>query len=178
MIWTTATFNNIGQVLTQAGLPPATIRGEQVLLKINLARPPHSTHPRTDAQLLRSVLQYCLDAQAQPTLCERTNGCLAQNLAYIGILEFLHAANIPYLEIDDQETVTIQGGQQQHHLPKMFAGYAYRLALPCASKREQMRFSNNVGRGLNPLMLSQNFLKIGIFHTMRNYSINGFNPRP
>lgn len=144
MIWAANSLKDIGDTLTEAGFDLSALHHEPILLKINLARPPEPAHPRTDPAILRSILQYCLDAHAFPTVCESANGCLAQNLAHIGILDFLHANKIPYFDIDDQETITVQHAHQQHYLPKRFTDFAYRLALPCASKRERMRFSNNV----------------------------------
>jgi hypothetical protein len=128
-----------------AGLEAALERGQRVLIKINLARPPLPRHPRTDAALLRAVLSYLLRSGTRPVLCESVAGSsLRDNLAAIGVLDFVNRHDVGFFNIDGSPTVSVTVDGETHYLPVCFGDYPVRIALPCASRREGMLFSNNV----------------------------------
>jgi uncharacterized protein (DUF362 family) len=136
---------SIDSLCRAVGLEAALRGGPRVLVKINLARPPLPAHPRTDARLLLHLLDYLLRRAARPALCESVaEGSLRENLSAVSLLDFVTANRIDAFEIDglSAEPVTVDG--DTHYLPRRFGDFPVRIAVPCASQREGMIFSNNV----------------------------------
>jgi uncharacterized protein (DUF362 family) len=118
--------------------------GDTVLIKVNLARPPEPGHPRTDPELLRSVLAYLAARQARCTIAECADGHLADNLAQIGLAAYIRDQSIKVLDLDLEPTTTVVIRDEVHHVPQCLRRYALRIGIPATSKRPGAIFSNNV----------------------------------
>lgn len=115
-----------------------------VLIKINLARPAEVGHPRTDFNLLCEVIKYTTEHKGKCAIAEAANGYLRTNLERMGLGQIIEDYDVEVLDLDLQDTdkVIIEG--EEHFIPKCFKDYKVRIAIPAASKREGMIFSNNI----------------------------------
>ncbi|MCL2351494.1 MAG: hypothetical protein FWC55_03070, partial [Firmicutes bacterium] len=52
--------------------------------------------------------------------------------------------NIKVIDIDSEDSEEVLANGEKHHIPKCFKEYPVRIAIPAASKREGMIYSNNV----------------------------------
>ena len=144
MITTASSAGSLSKAFAQCGYPAETLSGKAVLVKINAAHPPAPDHPRTDSALLERVLTLLLDSEALPVICESTRGNFERNLDAMGLLGFVRSNAVQILEVDDLPTEKVTVNGEDHYIPKAYRDYAIRIAVPCASKREEMLFSNNV----------------------------------
>lgn len=118
--------------------------GRSALIKINLARTPLPGHPRTDNGLLTALVRLITAADARCAIAECAGGLLAENLRAIGLGGVLEQPGVRCIDLDleEAEEVVIHG--ESHYIPRCLRDYAVRIALPVASKRLDMLFSNNV----------------------------------
>jgi uncharacterized protein (DUF362 family) len=130
--------------LAHCGYPAEKLSHKTVLVKINAAHPPAPDHPRTDPELLKGVLALLVDSGARPTICESSRGKFERNLKAMGILRSVRTKSVRVLEVDDLPTERVTVNGEDHHVPEEYLDYEIRIAVPCASKRENMLFSNNV----------------------------------
>ena len=126
------------------GLKERILREKSVLIKVNLARPAEPNHPRTDGNLLSEVIHYVYANGGTCAIAESANGYLQHNLEQAGLKDIISNYNIEVIDLDleEVEQVTITG--EDHYIPKCFKNYGVRIAIPAASKRPDMIFSNNV----------------------------------
>lgn len=121
------------------------LNASNVLIKINLARPPQpNIHPRTDARLLERTAQFLVESGKKVTICESADGFLQQNLDAVGLGDKLKQLGVGVVDIDKEESYPVEIAGQKVLIPKFFADYDLRISIPCASKREDMLFSNNI----------------------------------
>ena len=114
------------------------------MIKINLSRPPVPGHPRTDAALLSEVIEYIYACGGTCALAEGANGYLNKNLTEIGLSEVINRLHVEIIDVDLEEVEKIIMNGEGHYIPKCFKQYNLRIAIPVASKRPGMIFSNNV----------------------------------
>ena len=119
-------------------------KSSSILLKINLARPPQKNHPRTDSNLLRSIIEYFLSKNKEVVICESSDGNLEKNLEYVGIASFRSKDLIKFVDIDEEDffVTTING--QEILIPFLFQKVDLLISIPCTTKREDTLFSNNI----------------------------------
>lgn len=125
----------LGEKIRQAG---------KVLIKINLARPAESGHPRTDPSLLADILRYVHANGGTCAIAESANGYLEQDLKLAGLSEVIDDCGAQVLDLDFADTDLVDITGEEHYLPKILKEYCLRIAVPAASKRPGMIFSNNV----------------------------------
>jgi len=119
------------------------IKGK-VLIKINLARVYWQNHPRTDISILKQLITYIYQNGGTCAIAEGANGYLQKNLYTSGLEELLklHKVKIIDADIEDYDEVVSNG--ERHYIPKIFKEYPVRIAMPSASKRVGMHYSNNI----------------------------------
>ncbi len=135
---------NISELFINTNITQENIKNKSALIKINLARPPEINHPRSDTVLLKKVIEYFLEKEIHLSICESADGYLKENLKTIGLLDFFINHNVNIIEIDNTDTIEIKIKSQSIFIPKLFKEFDYRISLPCASKRKDMLFSNNI----------------------------------
>ena len=117
---------------------------QEVVIKINLAKPPEENHPRTDSALLKAVVQFFLDKDCQIIICESADGYLKYNICSIGLEWMTKSKAIQIVDLDEAEYNTVAVNDQEIALPTLFNDSQLKISMPCTSKRKGMLFSNNV----------------------------------
>jgi uncharacterized protein (DUF362 family) len=120
------------------------MREKSVLVKINLSRPAAPGHPRTDPFLLSELIKYIYANNGTCAIAESANRYLAVNLEQAGLTDIISRYNVKVIDLDFEDTEEITYNGEKHYIPKCFQAYGIRIALPVASKREGMVFSNNI----------------------------------
>jgi len=120
------------------------VRNNSVLIKINLSRVYEKNHPRTDMTLLKTLVEYVYQNGGNCAVAEAANGYLRENLIASGFAEMLKRFKIKIIDVDAEDCNEAIALGERHHIPKIFRDYPVRLAVPAASKREGMVYSNNV----------------------------------
>ena len=120
------------------------IANENVLIKINSGRTYNKNHPRTDIALLKTVVNYIYQNGGKCVITEASDGYLTENLIASGFEDTLKHYNIKVIDIDLEEYDEVISWGEKHYIPKCFKEYPVRIAIPAASKREGMIFSNNI----------------------------------
>lgn len=116
-----------------------------VLIKINLARPPEPSHPRSSPFLLSQLIRYVTAYSSSCAIVESADGYLSENLKSIGLMETIETYHVKLIDLDLEKEVECKRIEDEnHYLPKCLKEYGVRIALPAMSKRPQMIFSNNV----------------------------------
>jgi uncharacterized protein (DUF362 family) len=144
MILTVKKGEPLSSAFEEIGFGSAVRDGGSLLIKINLARPPGTGHPRTDPFLLKEVLDYALEYHARCAIAEGADGFLWSNLESIGLGEYVRKHRITVLDLDNEPFDQITSDDEINYLPQCLKDYAVRLALPAASQRPGMLFSNNI----------------------------------
>lgn len=126
------------------GFKDRIVNEKSVLIKINLSRPAESEHPRTDAKLLTYLIQYIYSNGGTCAIAESANGYLRDNLEQTGLADVIREYQVDVIDLDFEEVDRISINGEEHYIPKCFRDYGVRIAIPAASKRPQMVFSNNV----------------------------------
>jgi uncharacterized protein (DUF362 family) len=129
----------------EIGLNKQVKRGQKIAIKINLAKPPSVTNPRTDPTLIRFVTKYLHDRGCQIFLIESANGYLEDNIRAIGLEKELDSGIFEGVDLDNEEAekMTAEDGEI-HWFPKCLKDFDVRIAIPSTSLREGKVFSNNV----------------------------------
>ncbi len=135
---------DLSVLLDTIGLKERICSNQSVLIKINLSRPPVPGHPRTDVALLSKVIQYIYSRGGTCALAEGAKGYLDKNLEEIGLSYVINRYQVKVIDVDLEEADRIIMNGEEHYIPKCFQQYGLRIALPAASKRLGMIFSNNV----------------------------------
>lgn len=130
--------------LESFGLADRLKQHGSALIKINLARPPEPNHPRTDSKLLKSLITYILSNRAKCVVTESAEGYLTENLKQIGLGDLLEHVDIDVIDLDESKAIKVEVNGEHHFIPECFYDHHIRIAVPCATKRESMLFSNNV----------------------------------
>ena len=130
--------------LDNMGLDRHILDAKQVLVKINLARPPQPGHPRTDARMLADLIRYVSDCGGRLTLAEAADGFLDANVAAIGLDTLVTSHAVTLLDLDQADTEQVVIDDEVHHIPTCLRDFPLRIAFPMTSQRPGMIFSNNV----------------------------------
>ncbi len=144
MIQSISQNQEISKLFVDTKLESNHINSKKILIKINLARPPKENHPRTDAILLKKVVEYFLEKNCFINIVESADGYLKENLRIIGLLDYFIDNEIKITEVDDESPLKISINNQAIFIPDIFRKFDCRISLPCASKRKDMLFSNNI----------------------------------
>lgn len=144
MILTSNSKDGFYLSLDKIGLRERIHKDNSVLIKINLARPAGAEHPRTDSAILSDVIQYIYLNGGTCAVAESANGYLRKNLEQAGLHEIISSYNVKVIDLDLEEAEPVSAGGEDHYIPSCFKNYGVRIAIPAASKRPEMIFSNNV----------------------------------
>lgn len=130
--------------LDHIGLKERIYNDHSVLLKINLARPAAPGHPRTDAGLIADTIHYIYSNGGSCAIAESANGYLSKNLELAGLSDIIRQYKVEVIDLDYEEVDCLTINGEPHYLPRCLKEYGVRIAIPAASKRPEMVFSNNV----------------------------------
>jgi uncharacterized protein (DUF362 family) len=144
MILTVKKGEPLSAALEEIGFGASVKDGGSLLIKINLVHPHGAGHPRTDPFLLKEVLDYALEYRARCAIAEGADGFLLPNLESTGLGEYIRKHQIALLDLDNEPFDQIKINDEIHYLPQCLKDYAVRLAVPAASQRPGMTFSNNI----------------------------------
>jgi uncharacterized protein (DUF362 family) len=136
--------NDLAFTFDQFGLKNKIMSEKSILVKINLAHPAIPGHPRTDSFLLSELIKYIVANNGTCAIAESANGYLAANLQQAGMTDIINRYDVKVIDLDFEDTEEIIYNGEKHYIPKCFQAYGIRIALPVASKREGMVFSNNI----------------------------------
>jgi hypothetical protein len=94
--------------------------------------------------LLRTLAEFICQSGGTCDLTEGANGFLKDNLFASGFGDTLkrYAINVVDADLEDCDEVLSHG--EHHYIPKRFLDYPVRIAIPSATKREDMLYSNNI----------------------------------
>jgi len=121
------------------------IKNKDILIKINLSGVYKKNHPRTDIAIIKTLINYIYQNGGKCAISEGSSGCLTENLVASGIGEILKKFNVKVINVDlldEFEKVDSYG--ECHYIPRCFREYPVRIAVPSASKREGLIYSNNI----------------------------------
>ena len=133
-------FDNIEKI----GLKHEIINKKDVLIKINLSGTYIKNHPRTDMTILKTIISYTYQNGDRCAVTEGARGFLTENLISSGFEDMLKQYNIKVIDIDSEDSEEVLSNGEKHYIPKCFKEYPVRIAIPAASKREGMVYSNNI----------------------------------
>ena len=119
-------------------------KNKDVLIKINLGRVYAKTRPRTDMSLLKTLLKYIYQNGGNCAITEGSDGYLTENLIASGFENMLKEYKIKVIDVDLEDCDEVVSYSEPHYIPKCFQEYPVRIAVPSASKREGMIYSNNI----------------------------------
>jgi hypothetical protein len=120
------------------------IQNKDILIKINLARMYVKNHPRTDMSLLKTVVEYIYQNGGKCAIAEASDGFLQKNLIASGFDDMLKRYGIKVIDVDLEDCDEVISHGEHHFIPECFREYPVRIAIPAASKRKSMLYSNNV----------------------------------
>jgi len=121
------------------------VKNNDALIKINLSGMYQTNHPRTDMALLKKVVAYIYNNGGTCAITEGSSGCLTQSLVASGFGDILKKYDIKIINVDLlNEFEKIDSRGEYHYIPKCFLKYPVRIAVPAASKRAGMLYSNNI----------------------------------
>lgn len=118
---------------------------KSVAIKVNLPRPPKVNRPRTDFNLLKSVMMALRDYGHKVTIIECANGLLEDNLRSIGFGSYISERICDFKDLDRQmasKYYTEDGSA--HYLPNCLSEFDVRIAIPCTHYGDKLIFSNNI----------------------------------
>jgi len=130
--------------LDAIGLKHEIIEKKDVLIKINLSGRYKKNHPRTDMAILKTIISYTYQNGGKCAIAEGAGGFLRENLINSGFEDMLKRYNIRVLDIDSEDSDEVLSNGEKHYIPKRFKEYPVRVAIPSASKRDGMIYSNNI----------------------------------
>jgi len=133
-------FKNIEEI----GLAHEIINKKDVLIKINLSRPYTINLPRTDITLLRTVINCIYQNGGKCAITEGASGYLTENLIASGFEDMIKQYKIKVIDVDSEDYDEVLSYGEYHYIPKCFKEYPVRIAIPAASKRKGMIYSNNI----------------------------------
>lgn len=131
-------------VLDAMGIGPRIAEAQQVLVKINLARPPQPGHPRTDAGLLADLIEYVTAHGGRLTLAECADGFLATNITAAGLSDVVADHAVTLLDLDHAATDCVMIDDEAHYIPTCLRDFPLRIGFPVTSQRREMTFSSNI----------------------------------
>jgi uncharacterized protein (DUF362 family) len=132
---------------------------QRVGIKINLPSLPTPQAPKTDPDLLVSIIDFLAKCGCSVTILEGAKGHLSDHLVSMGLKTFLKERSVSALDIDHEQDVTFyEKNGRRYAIPNALQRLNLRIALPCATKRPGYLFSCNVKTfvGLLPRDFCQN----------------------
>ncbi len=145
MILSTEERASLYEIFSEIGMEKAGGEVGSAAIKINLARPPAKNQPRTDPYLITRVIEYLRSFSLRCTLIECADGYLQTNLKAIGLGDLLEEDDVEAIDLDMEEKIEeVSIGDEKHFFPECLKGFDLRIAIPSASKRPGMIFSNNI----------------------------------
>lgn len=126
------------------GLKSEIMNKKEVLIKINLSGVYRKNYPRTDITLLKTVIEYIYQNGGRCAVTEGANGYLKENLIHSDMQEILNHFDIDLIDADIEDYEEVISCGESHYIPKCFKEYPVRIAIPSASKRKDMYYSNNI----------------------------------
>ena len=119
-------------------------KSKEVLIKINLGKVYSKKRPRTDMTLLKTLVKYIYQNGGNCAITEGCDGYLTENLITFGFEDMLKEYKIKVIDVDLEDCDEVVSYGEPHYIPRCFKEYPVRIALPSASKRESLIYSNNI----------------------------------
>ncbi|MCL2573160.1 MAG: DUF362 domain-containing protein [Defluviitaleaceae bacterium] len=89
-------------------------------------------------------MEYIYQTGGTCAIAEGANGYLEENLIASGFGNMLNRHDIKVVDVDLEDCDEVEVYGECHYIPKCFKDYAIRIAMPSASKRKDMLYSNNI----------------------------------
>ena len=144
MFYSSSSYQDFLATLDLIGIKSAINNMKDVLIKINLSRAYSKNLPRTDMTILRNTIDYIYQNGGTCAIAEGAHGYLRDNLVASGLEDILKHYEIKVIDADTEDYEEIISYGEHHYIPKCFKNYPIRIAMPAASKRKDMYYSNNI----------------------------------
>ena len=141
---TSSSKEGLNSNLESIGLKKDLSSKKDVLIKINLAKVYKPNYPRTDMEILISVLEYVYQNGGKCAIAEGANGYLVENLYLSGLGGYIKKYGVKIIDIDFEDCDEVISYDECHYIPKCFKDYSLRIAIPVTSKRQDRLYSNNI----------------------------------
>jgi len=119
-------------------------KNRDVLLKINLSGVYRKNHPRTDIELIKTLINYIDQNGGKCAIAEGANGHLTENIIASGLGDIVKHCGVKIIDVDLENCDEVLSYGEPHYIPRCFQEYPVRIAVPSASKREGLFYSNNI----------------------------------
>jgi len=120
------------------------IQNKNVLIKINLSGVYKKNHPRTDIALIKTIIDYIYQNGGKCAIAEGANGYLTENIIASGLEDIVKYCGIKIIDVDSEDCDEVVSYSEPHYIPRCFREYPVRIAVPSASVREGLIYSNNI----------------------------------
>jgi hypothetical protein len=120
------------------------IKNKAVLIKINLSGVYRKNNPRTDIALIKILINYIYQNGGKCAITEGANGNLTKNIIASSLEDFVKHYGIKIIDADLEAYDEVFSYGEPHYIPRCFQEYPVRIAVPSASKREGLIYSNNI----------------------------------
>jgi len=120
------------------------VENKDVLIKINLSGIYIKNHPRTDIALIKTLISYIHQNGGKCAITEGANGYLTENIIASGLGDTVKNYGVRIIDADLEDCDEIVSYGEFHYIPRCFREYPVRIAVPSASKREGLIYSNNI----------------------------------
>jgi len=144
MFYTSSNYQDFFGNLDLFGIKSEIHNNKSVLIKINLSGVYKENFPRTDMKILKNTIDYIYKNGGICAITEGANGYLRNNLVASGLEKTLKHYEIKIIDADMEDFEEIISYGERHYIPKFFKSYPFRIAIPAASKRKDMYYSNNI----------------------------------
>ena len=132
------------KTLDLIGIKSAISNMKNVLIKINLSGVYRKNLPRTDMTILQNTIDYVYQNGGTCAITEGANGYLHDNLVASGMENVLKHYQVKIIDADNEDFEEVISLGERHYIPKCYKDYPIRIAIPAASKRKDMYYSNNI----------------------------------
>ena len=119
-------------------------KNNDVLIKINLSGVYKKNHPRTDIALIKALIDYIYINGGRCAIAEGANGHLTENIIASGLVDIVNRFGINIIDVDLEDCDEVVSYGELYYIPKCFREYPVRIAVPSASIREGLIYSNNI----------------------------------
>lgn len=114
-------------------------------IKINLSSPTKEEAPKTDAYLLRNIIEKLTSVGHKVILYEGANGHLYENIVKLGVGDLVDGELVSCVDLDFEKDVDlIEKNGRRYAIPQKLKNVDVRIAVPCATKRKGFLFSCGV----------------------------------
>jgi len=144
MIISTENKEKAYELFDKIGIKKLAQFKKTAVIKVNIARPPEKNQPRTSPELITLIVEYLSKLNVKCAIAEGANGYLSENLYKIGLGNLIREHKVELVDLDFEEAEKVEIEDEEHYIPRCLNNYDIRIAIPSASKRPNMVFSNNI----------------------------------